>query len=394
MQFLRKTIPFIITIIMVITLAACGGDDHEDTTDTPYTDELELELPYEGKSYLQDGVGITELASCEDGDTAEFIVDGQRLRVRFLGIDTAEASHYYEPWGYQATQYTCDKLMQAEEIVLERDFDGVLSDTYGRYLAFVWVDGRLLNLELVEKGYAMQRGAISLKYGTELFDADLAARAEGLRLFGEEDPLLDTSDETYNVSLEMLINNQDDYRFKKVNTTGIITSKLGAHFFIEDGAYGIFVYAGHEDTSLLNIGDRIELDNMQVIYDESRFGGLHLTNFPNADVSVLENEVPVTPVTLTIPNITEAYTGKLVNILDIEIVEIIEGIDNVFTVIVEDTHGNQFTVHQHRYTLTDQGTDISQFEVGNQIAVRGPLFKTQETLVLLLTSDDAMTLND
>ncbi|MFW5838301.1 MAG: thermonuclease family protein [Bacillota bacterium] len=394
MHFFRKTIPFIISILMGITLAACGGDDHEETSDTPFTDEVKLELSYEGKSYLQDGVGVTELASCEDGDTAEFIVDNERLRVRFLGIDTAEASHYYEPWGYQASQYTCDKLQNADEIVLERNFDGVLSDTYGRYLAFIWVDGRLLNLELVEKGYAMQQGAISLKYGTELFDADLAARAEGVKLFGEEDPILDTSDETYDVSLEVLMNNRDDYLFKKINTSGVITSKLGEHFFIEDGAYGIFVYAGHEDTSLLNIGDHVDLDNMQAIFDESRFGGLHLTNFPNAEVSIIEENIAVNPLTLSISDISESHTGKYVEIDNLEIVDISFGFDNVFTVTVEDASGNQFNAHQHRYAFTSQLTDISAFEIGDHVTIRGPLFKMQEDNVILLTSYDAMILTD
>ena len=42
-------------------------------------------------------------------------------------------------------------MREAKQIVLEAE--GVRIDTYDRYLAFVWVDGVLLNLELVQQAY-------------------------------------------------------------------------------------------------------------------------------------------------------------------------------------------------------------------------------------------------
>ena len=70
------------------------------------------------------------LDSCVDGDTAWFLIDGERVKVRMLGIDTPESTNYVEEYGDMASSYTCDKLSRASDIYIELDNN---SDKYDKY---------------------------------------------------------------------------------------------------------------------------------------------------------------------------------------------------------------------------------------------------------------------
>lgn len=98
------------------------------------------------------------LEKCVDGDTARFKdSNGNILKTRFLAIDTPETVHptkEVEAFGKEASNYTCESLKNAKEIRLEYDNDSDKEDKYGRRLAWVFVDGVLLQEKLVELGYA------------------------------------------------------------------------------------------------------------------------------------------------------------------------------------------------------------------------------------------------
>lgn len=87
-----------------------------------------------------------------DGDTAKFSpgFNGSDS-VRFVGIDTPEIG---DPWSYDARDYLHVLLANADEIYLQHDPSVGLTETYGRYLALVWADGVLTNVELVRMGYS------------------------------------------------------------------------------------------------------------------------------------------------------------------------------------------------------------------------------------------------
>ena len=91
--------------------------------------------------------------SCVDGDTAKFIMDDDIVTARFLAIDTPETKGKVEPYGKEASNYTCKKLKSAKEIKFEYDKNAD-KDKYDRYLVWIFVDGKLLQKELVSKGLA------------------------------------------------------------------------------------------------------------------------------------------------------------------------------------------------------------------------------------------------
>lgn len=97
---------------------------------------------------------LVQLDSCIDGDTAWFIVDGKREKVRFLGIDTPESTTIQEEYGKEASNYTCTMLESAKNIYLQFDFNSDKKDKYGRLLGYVFVDNNNLNELLLKEGLA------------------------------------------------------------------------------------------------------------------------------------------------------------------------------------------------------------------------------------------------
>jgi micrococcal nuclease len=125
------------------------------------------------------------LAYPVDGDTAAFMVDGQIEHVRFFNIDTPEYNRFgIQKGGKEATQFTTNMLSNAKEIYLQsdpfdklRDFSG-----YKRLLAWIWVDGELLNYNLVRLGYA-RVGPIyadGMYYTNFLYKAEALCKGEVL----------------------------------------------------------------------------------------------------------------------------------------------------------------------------------------------------------------------
>ena len=115
-----------------------------------------------------------------DGDTARVMLDGENVRVRFLGINTPEVSgedKVEEPFGNEALAYTKERLDHAKKIEIEYDDVADHEDRFGRQLAWVWVDDELFELELLEKGLAKTYMLKNdYKYAKELKTAESKAK--------------------------------------------------------------------------------------------------------------------------------------------------------------------------------------------------------------------------
>lgn len=120
-----------------------------------------------------------ELFRCVDGDTARFILNKQEIKVRFLGIDAPEsaiANEEPEKFGKEASNYTCNKLKKAKKIILEYEENAEKTDKYGRVLAYVFIDDKLLEEQIVKNGYAKVKYINSnYKYYNELILAEAKA---------------------------------------------------------------------------------------------------------------------------------------------------------------------------------------------------------------------------
>lgn len=128
------------------------------------------------------------LQKCVDGDTAYFNDDNKIIKVRFLAIDTPETKHPTkgkEPWGKEASKFTCAALTKATKIELENDTNATV-DKYNRTLVWVFVDDQLLQDLLVKNGLAEVAYLYDdYKYTPLLQDHEAIAKKEKLGIWGE-----------------------------------------------------------------------------------------------------------------------------------------------------------------------------------------------------------------
>ena len=140
-------------------------------------------------------------SKCVDGDTAKLIVDGQERFVRFLAIDTPESvkpETEVEYMGKEASEFTCNRLKNAQEIILEYDNHSGKYDKFDRILAFVYVDNKMLQEELVEKGYAKLAYVYDdYSHIVQLEELERLAKEKRLGIWNEEGKNLPSTSETF-----------------------------------------------------------------------------------------------------------------------------------------------------------------------------------------------------
>ena len=108
-----------------------------------------------------------------DGDTIWVMAEnGTKYKIRLLGVDTPEIYHknspqkfyidnnhpitnisYLKVWGYKAKDYAKNRL-ENKTVIVVFDNKAPKKGYYGRYLAYIYVDGRDFNEELIKNGYA------------------------------------------------------------------------------------------------------------------------------------------------------------------------------------------------------------------------------------------------
>jgi|GEM_PF-1798072 len=91
----------------------------------------------------------------------ERVLDGDTLRldngetVRLIGVDAPETKHPELPvqrFGQEAAEFL-RRMVEGFEVVLEIE-PGEERDKYDRLLAYVWLEDRMANAEIVRRGYA------------------------------------------------------------------------------------------------------------------------------------------------------------------------------------------------------------------------------------------------
>ncbi len=125
---------FILHFALLIALAAC----------TP------TETPPPPRGNLQSA----QVVAVIDGDTIDVLLNGRKYRVRYTLINTPETEHSpkgAEPFGAEATAAN-RALVDGKTVQLEKDVSE--TDPYGRLLRYVYVDGRMVNEELLRRGLA------------------------------------------------------------------------------------------------------------------------------------------------------------------------------------------------------------------------------------------------
>lgn len=123
--------------------------------------------------------GCTSSIEKEDA-FASFVVDGDTFvtgtgdKVRLIGIDAPERNQS----GYSEAKKWLSEVIEEKEVGLEKGSER--TDVYGRLLRYVYLNGTLVNLEMVRKGYArVNIIPPNTKYKSRLLTAEQNARTQG-----------------------------------------------------------------------------------------------------------------------------------------------------------------------------------------------------------------------
>ena len=121
-----------------------------------------------------------------DGDTIHVHVDGRKLKIRMIGVDTPEVVDPRKPvqcFGREASAQA-KTILGGQSVYLATDPSQDTLDKYQRTLAYVWVGGHLFNLDMIANGYAHEYTYdLPYKYQAEFKAAERDARAQGRGLW-------------------------------------------------------------------------------------------------------------------------------------------------------------------------------------------------------------------
>ncbi|WP_170287617.1 thermonuclease family protein [Aquibacillus halophilus] len=144
----------------------------------------------------ENATGVLNLESMEmalvkrviDADTIEVYLNGNTVDVRLLLIDAPETTHPDipdEPFGDKAVARVRE-VLTGKHVQLE--YDGPRYDDYGRLLAYVWVDGMMINELLLEEGLAHVAYIYHppYKYYQRYVSAQMRARDSWKGMWGRE----------------------------------------------------------------------------------------------------------------------------------------------------------------------------------------------------------------
>lgn len=131
------------------------------------------------------------VAQVTSGQTLEILLNSQNPlaeKVILLGIDSPWFEQ--EPWGEQAWK-RLQELAGGKSITLESDVEPRTASN--SRLAYVWLDGELLNEKLVAEGLAMAKSrSPNTKYEQRLTYAQEKARLLGLGIWNPTNPMRQT----------------------------------------------------------------------------------------------------------------------------------------------------------------------------------------------------------
>lgn len=141
----------------------------------------EKDIPIEGANKTENLIRVEKV---NDGDTITAIVENRYEKIRLIGIDTPEMGQ--RPWGRKAKEYL-EGLVDSSSQTLTIQYDIELKDKYGRMLAYIWTkDGRLINEELLRKGYAVLfTFPPNVKYVDRFISAQKEAQDKKLGIWGK-----------------------------------------------------------------------------------------------------------------------------------------------------------------------------------------------------------------
>ncbi len=282
-----RIVSFILLICFVLAFA-CGCSEGKKPDETTASGTKPTEITYRDyvseltlNMYSETVKQEVTVKSYVDGDTTHFYVpesvsETGVLKARYLAINTPESTGKIEEYGKAASNFTKEKLMNADSIIVESDSEKWNIDSTGsRYLVWVWykphgeTNYRNLNLEILQNGLALASSTANNRYGDVCMSALNQAKAQKLKLYsGEKDP-----DFYYGEAIELTLKeirlDPAKYEGSKVAFEGVVTTDSNNSIYLEDYDaetdmyYGMTVYYGFNlngvGLDIISVGNRARI---------------------------------------------------------------------------------------------------------------------------------------
>ncbi|WP_338754197.1 thermonuclease family protein [Bacillus sp. FJAT-52991] len=219
-MWLKPKVSIFIVVLLLIGGCSLEEESHDTKEGQVTTNEKNGHTNIEKKeSSAEHGEIKGTVSYVVDGDTIDVLLpDNTTERVRMILVDTPETKHPrlgVQPFGPEASAYT-KELLTNKEVELEVDVQE--RDQYGRMLAYVWLDGQLVNEQLIAEGLA--RVAVfppNTKYVDRLEKAQKEAQKQKRGIWSIEDYVTDRG---YNIDAQTESTESD----KECEIKGNVTS--------------------------------------------------------------------------------------------------------------------------------------------------------------------------
>lgn len=311
MKVSTKLIAILLLATLTVGVFAGCQDSTGNSTSSTAGKELEPWVDYVSQVKLDMNTSSKKLEvkvyNYVDGDTTHVLpIDSNSLadvmKIRYIAVNTPESTGQIEPYGKKASNFTHEKLDNAESIVIESNSDQWEYDSSGsRVMGWVWykpkgeTEYRNLNLELVQNGLSLACGSTTDLYGSYTMAAYNQAKNYKLNaLSNEKDP--DFYDgEAINVDLKTLRSNIELYANKIVVFTGTIVRNNSQTVYVEqydeetDMYYGISVYYGFQSGAIdevLKVGNSVRFVGSVQYYETGgtwQVADIHYSAFSKDD---------------------------------------------------------------------------------------------------------------
>ena len=168
------------------------SEDHKDNNNqTPKEQNTEKSDQNKEKTHDNSKQNVT-LSRVIDGDTLKLYYKDKEETFRLLLVDTPETKHPtkgVEPYGKEASHMTTNLVESASQLSIKFD-KGDRKDKYGRYLVYLYTDGKMVNNELVRNGLARVKYVYKPNntYEGMLKESQRKAQAEKLNIWSDEEP--------------------------------------------------------------------------------------------------------------------------------------------------------------------------------------------------------------
>jgi micrococcal nuclease len=243
----------------------------ERQEETETSEKSESEQEYQNKDNVEEtteadnkNLIAAEVVRVVDGDTIKVTFNNREETLRLLLVDTPETVHPnkpVQPFGEDASNFA-KEILNGKDVGLEIDVSE--RDKYGRLLVYLWVNGKMFNEMLLEKGLARVAYIYepNVKYVDQFRAIQRKAQEEGLGIWSIENYVQEDGfqDEDVSVNKEDKDSTQEKQNNGSQNNNGVYIAKV-------DLSNEYFTLTNNSDTDITLTGWKmVSIEGNQTYY--------------------------------------------------------------------------------------------------------------------------------